>query len=144
MVSISLDFTIVWQFLAFLAIMWALNIVLFKPVRNILKKRAEVVAQFKSDISLSQEAGKTSQNALVAKQTETKAAGMALWEELKSQARTEELAKLQEANQANAKLLAEQRGALSAQIEMAGAKLDHEVEQFARDIAGKLLQRSLS
>ena len=143
MVSISLDFTIVWQFLAFLAIMWALNIVLFKPVRNILKKRAEVVAQFKSDISLSQEAGKTSQNALVAKQTETKAAGMALWEELKSQARTEELAKLQEANQANAKLLAEQRGALSAQIEMAGAKLDHEVEQFARDIAGKLLQRSL-
>jgi F-type H+-transporting ATPase subunit b len=144
MVEIGLDFKFFWQLANFLIIMLLLNIVIYRPVRAILKKRAEHNAMLRADIEENREAVSDSQDAVRAQQAETRAAGLGIWEEYKNKARAEELAKMKEANAANAAFLAQQRAELSAQIEMTGAKLDHEIEQFARDIAGKLLQRSLS
>ncbi|MDR1396831.1 MAG: ATP synthase F0 subunit B [Desulfarculales bacterium] len=144
MIEIGLDFKFFWQLVNFLIIMFLLNLVIYRPVRAVLKKRAEHNAQLRADIGQSREAVADSQEAVRARQAETRAAGLSMWEEYKNKARAEELAKMKEANSGNAAFLAQQRAELSTQIEMAGARLDHDTEQFARDIAGKLLQRSLS
>ncbi len=144
MVSINVDWTILWQLANFLVLIWLLNTIVYKPVRNILQKRATLTAELKSDIENSQESAREDQAVLVLRQLETKGQGMQIWEELKKKAQTEELAKLQEAMRRNNEFLSQQRAEINSQIELAGAKLDHEVEQFAREIAGKILQRSLS
>ena len=144
MVSIDIDSTIIWQFFNFLVLLWALNTVFYKPVRNILKKRAETVAELRADIGSNQQAAVDSEEAYHAKQLEIKSQGLKMWEEQKKQAQAEELAKLQEAMKKNNEFLSQQRSEMQAQLELAGAKLDHEVEQFAKDIANKILQRSLS
>ena len=144
MVTIDLDPTFFWQLANFLVLIWLLNTILFKPVRNILKKRAGLTAELKSDIESNQEVTLEHEQALNERQLETKSQGMKVWEELKKQAQGEELAKLQEAMRQNSEILNQQRAEIQNQIELAGAKLDHEVDQFAREIAGKILQRSLS
>ena len=141
---IDLNPTTLWQLVNFFVIMFLLNIVVYKPVRNMLKKRAEHNAQMQADINDNQEAAHISRETLAASQAETRNKGLVMWDEAKIKARAEELGKLQEANTANVAFMAQQRAEINAQIEMAGAKLDSEVEQFARDIAGKLLQRNLS
>jgi F-type H+-transporting ATPase subunit b len=143
MIEIGLDFKAVWQLINFLIIMILLNIVIYRPVRSILQKRAQHNALLNANISESREAVAFSQEKLRDQQAQTRLAGAVMWEEYKSQARNEELLKLREANAGNAAFLAQGRGALNSQIELAGASLDHEVQRFARDIAAKLLNRSL-
>jgi F-type H+-transporting ATPase subunit b len=143
MIEIGLDFKALWQLINFLLIMFLLNIVIYRPVRAILKKRAQHNALLKANISENQESITAHQEILRLRQAETRLAGANMWEEYKNKARSEELIKLREANAANAAFLAQQRVDLNAQIELAGARLDHEVQHFASDIAVKLLQRSL-
>lgn len=144
MISISLDYSFFLQLINFLVLLFVLNVVFFKPVRNMLQKRANLTAEMKAEIDSSQENAAQSQGALAEKQLATKNQGLKLWEELKKKAQAEEMEKLQAAMQKNNDFLAQQRKDIKEQVELAGAKLDHEVEQFARDIAGKILQRSLS
>lgn len=144
MISISLDSTFFWQLINFLVLLFALNVVFFKPVRNMLQKRANLSAEMKAEIDSDQEVARDTHGTLEQRQLATKNQGLKLWEELKKQAQAEEMEKLQAAMQKNNQLLSQQRKDIKDQIELAGAKLDHEVEQFARDIAGKILQRSLS
>lgn len=144
MVSISLDWTILWQLANFLALIWLLNTILYKPVRKMLQNRATHNAEMKSNIETDLEAAQKDESALTMRRLQTRQEGKAIWEDLKKQAQAEELDKLQQAMQKNNEFLGEKRAEIQNQIELAGAKLDHEVEQFARDIAGKILQRSLS
>ena len=144
MISISLDGSFFWQLINFLVLLFALNVIFFKPVRGMLQKRAKLTAEMKAEIDSSQEGATESREALAQRQLATKNQGLKLWEELKKKAQTEEMEKLQGAMQKNNEFLAQQRKEIKEQVELAGAKLDHEVEQFARDIAGKILQRSLS
>jgi F-type H+-transporting ATPase subunit b len=144
MVSIDINPTFIWQLINFLILIWALNTVFYKPVRKILQKRFQTIAALKAEIAHNNEDCQSRQQALQMRRTATKSQGLLLWEKLKKEAQAEELAQLQEAMKANNEFLDKQRNEMQTQIAMAGDGLKQEIPQFARDIAGKILQRNFS
>ena len=48
---INLDITLVVQMINFLVLLFVLNKILFRPIRNIIKERNQIVEDFNSDIT---------------------------------------------------------------------------------------------
>ncbi|MGI6657114.1 MAG: ATP synthase F0 subunit B [Desulfobulbus sp.] len=140
---IALDVTLLIHIINILVLMYALNILLYKPVLGILEQRTQKMesldgdaARFEDDVRARQaeldqrmrDAGSRAKKAMDAARAEAQSAGAA------------QLAKSrQEADAAKDARLAE----LKSEIEAARAALQEESGVFARAMAGKILGRSL-
>ena len=137
------DWTFLLQMANFLFLIWILNMILYKPIRNVLKQRQQKVSGLEESITACQKDVKDKEDALTAAIREARAKGMKKKEALVAEATEEEkqiIAKINETAQAE---LANVRAKIIADAEAVRGTLMQEIDSFAEAIGHKILGRAL-
>jgi len=138
---IDLDSTFFVQLVNFLIILTVLNLLLFRPIRGIIRKRAEIMAErlrSVEDFTAQAEAKMAGyRQALDVARSEAQQVRV----KLKEEGLSVEAAKLAAASQEAAAKLSAARQEIEAQKNAALASLQGQVAAFARQVAGKVLAR---
>lgn len=140
---ISIDWTILVQFVNFLVLMAVLNMLLFRPLRNAMSARQDAVDgghQKASDLEASiQEKMDSYQDKLQqAKLEGSQAAGM-----LRAETAKEELAILGEARNEADKSVTAMKRRVASEVDGARLVLNKETKTIANQIASKVLGRDV-
>ncbi|MBU1157663.1 MAG: ATPase [Proteobacteria bacterium] len=143
MVSIDIDASLFWQIGNFLLLLVALNFLLYKPIRGIIKQRAEKVAQLSGDITSSEEGAKAKAAELEANLVQARRDGAGVREEMKTQAHGTERQIIDAATAEMEKTVAKVREEIVGEIGQAREELKGQVQSFGRELAQKILGRSL-
>jgi F-type H+-transporting ATPase subunit b len=140
---ITTDITLFIQIVNMVVLMFLLNGVLYKPIRNVLKERSEKLRGMEDNISKFEKNAKLRQEEVDAKMAKASGKAKAALDSARAEAQAVGDAKLAairaEADAAKEAKLAE----LRAQIESARAGLRSNLDGFAADMASKILGRSL-
>ena len=137
------DWTFMLQMANFLILMWILNIILYKPIRNVLIQRKKKVSGLEESIVASQKDVKDKEEAFMVGIRDARAKGLKQKEALISEATEEEkqiIARINEKAQEN---LAEVRGQISQEALAARDSLMQEIDGFAEAIGQKILGRAI-
>lgn len=143
MVSLAIDVSVVVQIVNFLLLMLVLNYFLYRPLRKIIRDRADVFAGLRSraanlqddlaaDEARIKEYTTDSVKLALEKKAFQRSKGMDAQKELVTRIKNEAAADLE---------LARQK--ITEDVTRAKADLDKEIQNFAWEIAGKILGRSL-
>ena len=143
MVSIDVDASLLWQIANFLVLIFALNAILYKPIRGILKERAAKFAQLGSDISAGVDGAAAKTTELEDRRSESRRLGAALREELKNEGRTKERELVQAATKEMEATVAKVRAEIAGEIGKARQELKSQVQTFGVELAQKILGRSI-
>lgn len=143
MVSIDIDASLFWQIGNFLVLILALNYLLYKPIRGIIKQRAEKVAQLNSDITSSEEGAKTKAQELEAELAEARKQGAATRDEMKIEGHGKEREIIDAATKEMEASVAKIREQIEGEIGAAREELKGQVQSFGTELAQKILGRSL-
>jgi len=139
----SFDWTIILQFVNFVVLMAVLNVILYRPMRNMLKQRKETI-----------DGSHARANELEVQINEKMARYEAKLQDAKLQGNQEKNQLRQTAAAEEAKILGQARDEASVRLQAvkekvageaatAGAKLKSDAEALAGDIATKILGRAL-
>ncbi len=142
-VTVMPDWTVAIQIVNFLLILWILNRLLYRPIRNILRQRKEKIDGLELSIQTYNEDALEKDGAFAAGIKEARAKGLTEKEALLQAAAEEEkkvIAKVNEKAQAE---LADIREKISQEAQTAKAALQTKVEEFAGDICRKILGRTV-
>lgn len=140
---ITIDITLLIQIVNMIVLMFLLNNVLYKPVKNILKERSEKLQGMQGDVAKFEQNARLRQEEVDAKMAKASAKAKAALDAARAEAQTagdEKLASIKaEAEAYKEKELA----AISAQIGEARSGLQANLDGFATEMAGKILGRGL-
>lgn len=139
---ISLDGSLFIQIINFLFIIWALNVVLYKPIRKILIQRKEKITGFEQNIDAFNADAKGKDDAFTSGLKEARAKGMGEKEALMQTATDEEKRIIEEINQKAQAELAEVREKLAKDTESVRASMLEELDDIAIAISHKILGRA--
>lgn len=138
---VSVDGSIVLQIINFLLLIWILNMVLYKPIRKILRARKEKMAGLRSDIDGSAQQVKSKQDAYAEGVRQARATGQIEKETLLQAASEEEkmiIGKINVAAQAELKVVKER---IAQDMGTVKTALENEIDAFADAIGKKILGR---
>ena len=140
---LQLDFTLFIQIANFLVLMWVLNAILYGPIRRILGKRREEINNFHGLIENFQ-----GQSAGYAKRieegtVEARKEGLKEKESLKRHGLEEEKQMLREASSVAAGRMDQTRKELEEKLVGVRQSLENEMALFSKELAEKVLGRSL-
>ncbi len=141
---ISVDESLFIQIVNFLFLVWVLNLVLFKPVRDVLLKRKDKMNALNQGIASSAVEIKEKDDAFTVGIREARAKGMAEKKRLMQAAVDEEKEIVDEINKKAQAQLAEIHDKISAEAEVAKASLEKDIDSFAFAIGKKILGRTFS
>ncbi|MFH0781483.1 MAG: ATP synthase F0 subunit B [Pseudomonadota bacterium] len=131
------------QIVNMVVLMFLLNGVLYKPIRNIIRERSEKLQGMQENISKFEKNAKLRQEEVDAKMAKASGKAKAALDSARAEAQAVGDAKLAairaEADSAKEAKLTE----LRAQIESARTSLQSNLDGFAADMASKILGRSL-
>ena len=142
-VTVMPDWTVFIQIINFLLILWILNRILYRPIRNILRQRKEKMDGLELSIQTYNDDAEEKDNAFAAGIKEARARGLNEKEALLQDAAEEEkkiIAKVNEKAQAE---LADIRHKIAREAQTAKAALQTKVAEFADDICQKILGRTI-
>jgi F-type H+-transporting ATPase subunit b len=140
---VSLNGTVVIQIINFLFLIWALNAVLYKPIRRILAQRNEKIAGLENGIDQSESKAHEKDLALKSGIKKARENGLKEKEALENQAREEEAKIIEKINEKARKDLAEIRERIAKEANDARQSLFKEVDSFAEDISRRILGRAI-
>jgi len=143
MVTIDIDSSLLWQIANFLLLLVLLNYVLYRPIRGIIRQRAEKMAQLKGDIQASEEGAKSKTSELEAQRMEARRSGAEAAEELKNQGKAKERELVEAATAEMEETVAKIREEISREITQAREDLKAQIQNFGVDLAQKILGRSV-
>lgn len=141
---ISIDYSLLIQIANFLILMIALNVLLFRPIREMIRQRKEKFAGFESDIQSLSSRASESAGRIEAKVVEARRDGFLKKDELKGLGQVEEkkiLALAAEKAEAEVEKI---RLQITGEIDVARQALKADLDAFSRELAQKVLGRSLS
>jgi F-type H+-transporting ATPase subunit b len=142
-VTVMPDWTVFIQIINFLLILWILNRILYRPIRNILRQRKEKMDGLELSIQTYNDDAEEKDKAFASGIKEARAKGLNEKEALLQDAAEEEkkiIAKVNEKAQAE---LADIRRKISQEAQTAKAALQTKVAEFADDICQKILGRTV-
>ena len=142
-VTVMPNWTVGLQIINFLIILWILNLILYRPIRSILRQRKEKVDGLEATIETYNEDVQEKDKAFAEGIKEARAKGMNEKEALLQTAAEEEkeiIAKVNEKAQAE---LADIRQKISREARTAKDALQTKVDEFSRDICQKILGRTV-
>ncbi|MBW2055248.1 MAG: ATP synthase F0 subunit B [Deltaproteobacteria bacterium] len=142
-ITVIPDWTLWVQVANFLLIVWVLNIVLFKPIRNILIQRKEKVTSLEQDIETSDKEAKGKNEAFDSGIRDARAKGLSEKSVLLNEAADEEREIVDKINQKAQADLAEVREKIAKDVEAVRASLQKEIDTFASAIGEKILGRAV-
>lgn len=140
---ITLDITLLIHILNMVVLMFALNVVLYKPVQNILQQRRDRLDSLNKEVEQFEENARHRQQEVDRKIREASARAKEALDSARGEAQaagSEKLAAIRtEAEGEKNKQMAD----IHAQIDAARKELQEGASDFAREMAGKILGRSL-
>jgi F-type H+-transporting ATPase subunit b len=142
-ITVIPDWTLFVQIANFLLIVWVLNIVLFKPIRNILIQRKEKVTSLEQNIETSDKEAKGKNEAFDSGVRDARAEGLSEKNALLNEAADEEREIVDKINQKAQADLAEVREKIAKDVEVVRASLQKEIDTFANAIGEKILGRAV-
>jgi F-type H+-transporting ATPase subunit b len=140
---IKLDWTLFLQFANFMILLAVLNVLLFRPLRNVLAARK---ATIDGDLAKARSLDEQIQAQVAeyeAKLQEARQRGSQERLALRQAALSEEAGQLGAANEKASRRLQELKEQIAGEAESARQGLRSETQALAREIAGKVLGRSL-
>ena len=140
---ISIDGSIIIQIVNFIFLIWVLNIILYKPIRNVLLQRKERVTDFEQSIEASRRDVEEKDKAFSVGIKEAKAKGVKEKEGLLQIASEEERKIIEKINEKAQTDIANVRVKIAEDAESARKSLQQEVDTFADAIAQKILGRTV-
>jgi F-type H+-transporting ATPase subunit b len=143
MVSIDVDASLLFQIVNFLVLMAVLNVVLYKPIRGILKERAARIAQLNGEAAAATEGVASRTKALDDQRVASRKEGAQLKEALKGEGHSAERAMVQEATAEMEAAVVKVRAEVKAEIDQAKVDLQAQVQGFGVELAQKILGRSI-
>jgi F-type H+-transporting ATPase subunit b len=141
---IDIDWTLYAQIINFLLLVFLLNVVLFRPIRNALKERqAKLLAQ-ETEINLLTDQGRSLEDEIKEELAAARRAGAGARETLKQEGAQAEATLLEEVKRQAELEWATVEKKIKADMAKARASLQTQAQSFAQLLATKILGRELS
>jgi len=138
------DWTLFLQMANFIILILILNVVLYKPIRNILNERKKKIHDAEGDIEGAKQNAQEAEQAFKTKMGDAKLKGHQEKEALKQAGQDEEKRLLDEMNQQAQAELEAVRAQIAKDAEAARGKLKGEIDAYSGAIAEKILGRAVS
>ena len=140
---ISVDGSLFIQIANFLLLIWVLNRILYRPIRNMLEKRKEKINGLQSSISNCEEGVQKKETAFRDGIKEARAEGLKRKNEMIQAAEEEEKRIIAKINEKAAAELQKIREKVAQDAEAVRLSLLQEVDNFANEIGEKILGRAV-
>jgi len=140
---IQIDGSVAIQIINFLFLIWALNTVLYKPIRNIIRKRKEKIDGLAHSIETFEKEAVEKDAAFSSGIKEARNKGMKEKDAMLAEAAAKEKEIIERINQRAREELAALRGKIEKDAQAVRASLEKEVDAYAAAIAQKILGRSV-
>jgi F-type H+-transporting ATPase subunit b len=137
------DWTLFLQLANFLFLLFILNIILYRPVRRILGKRKAEVDGLQRSVSELEGNANRFAGELEEDMAKARKAGYQEKESLKNQGLEEEKKLLKEAASASGERMGQARSEMEQKLLEARGMLEKELSVFSRELAEKILGRSV-
>jgi F-type H+-transporting ATPase subunit b len=131
------------QIANFLFLLFILNIILYKPVRNILGKRKDEMDSFEEMIGDFQDKSDRYAKELEGSRIDARNSGFKEKEVLKGQGLEEEKNIVQEASSSSEEKIGKAREEIEERLANVRSSLQAQVEGFSQELAEKILGRSI-
>jgi F-type H+-transporting ATPase subunit b len=141
---IKVDGSLFIQMVNFLFLIWIMNVILYKPIRNVLVRRKEKMGGLELNIATAVNDAKEKEKAFVNGIKEARSRGMKKKDEMIQEAAQEEKRIVEEINQKAQANMMEIREKISREAESVQASLQKEIDSFAHAIGEKILGRAIS
>ena len=142
-VTVTPDWTVGIQIINFLIILWILNLILYRPIRNILRQRKEKIDGLEFSNETYNEDAQEKDTAFAAGIKEARAKGLNEKEALLQAAAAEEKEIIAKVNAKAQAELADIREKISQEAETAKQALKAKMDEFSSDICQKILGRAV-
>jgi len=140
---INPDITLIIQMINFLILLFILNLILFRPIRNVIKKRNQIIQNFNSDITSLTDEAQDSMERFEQKVLETKKEGMAQVNKMKGEGEQAEADLISATNTEVQAKIEEARKKVASDIQAARTQLQAQVQAFSVAVTEKVLGRSI-
>jgi F-type H+-transporting ATPase subunit b len=140
---IDINVTLLIQVVNLFVLIWLLNTVLYRPIRNMVAQRNQVMSNKRQDIAQADGEAASAVREFEEKIHEARAAGRQKVQANKDVAYQQEKSLLQVASEQSAKELAEMRAKIKKDVGAARKRLRAQIQAFSIDLAQKVLGRSI-
>ena len=140
---INLDITLVIQMINFLILLFVLNLILFRPIRKIIKERNQIVETFNSDIASLTGEAQASMEEFEEKVLEAKKEGVGRVQSMKDEGEEAEVELIATTTQEVQARIEEARKKVASDIQDARTELQKQVQTFSVAVTEKILGRSI-
>ncbi|KPJ74877.1 MAG: ATPase [Deltaproteobacteria bacterium SG8_13] len=127
----------------FVFLIWVLNLILYKPIRNVLKQRQAKVSGLEESIESFHKDATDKQEAFDAGLRSARVKGLEKKETLLAEAANEEKTIISQINEKAQAELSQVREQVASDVEVARLSLLKEVDSFAEAIGEKILGRAV-
>lgn len=142
-ITVLPDGSLIIQIANFLLIIWILNLILYRPIRNILRQRKERIEGLELSIETYNENAQEKDDAFASGIKEARAKGLKEKETLLQAAAEEEKQIIENVNTKAQAELAEIRNKIAKDADDARSSLQERVDEFADEICQKILGRKV-
>jgi F-type H+-transporting ATPase subunit b len=142
-ITVIPDESVIIQIANLLLIIWILNLILYRPIRNILRQRKEKIEGLELRIETYNESAKEKDDAFASGIKEARTKGLKEKETLLQAAVEEEKQIIENVNAKAQAELVEIRKKIAEDTEAARVSLQEKVDEFADDICQKILGRTV-
>jgi F-type H+-transporting ATPase subunit b len=140
---VSINYSLIIQIINFVFLVWALNLVLYRPIRRVIAQRSEKIRGLESGIEDSEQSMQEKDRAISDGIKKARERGVEKKEGLEEEAREKEREKVAEINEKARQDLARVREQVAKDMQAARQSLEAEVDQFADAISQKILGRAV-
>ena len=138
------DWTTLVQIANFLILIWVLNLILYRPIRNVLLQRKDKISGLEQSIAAAAKDVQDKEEAYASGIKEARAKGVEQKEKLVEAAAEEERKIISEINEKAQAELAKVRVQVTRETDDARSALMQQVDGFAESIGQKILGRAIS
>ena len=140
---INLDITLIIQMINFLILLYVLNLILFRPIRNIIKERNQIIEGFNTDITSLTDEAQASMDQFEQKILEARKEGMAQVQNMKDEGEEAESELMATTNEEVQAKTEGARKRVASDIQEARTQLQDQVQAFSLAVTEKVLGRSI-
>ncbi len=140
---VNVDGSVVIQIVNFILLIWILNIVLYRPIRNMLLQRKEKVDKLEENISSFNQSVQEKDEEFTTGIKAARTKGLKEKDELLQEAAAEEKEIIGRINAKAQEELARMKEKISGEAQEVKGALMKEVDAFAKDIGEKILGRAV-
>ena len=141
---IELDYTLFVQIINFLVLVFLLNMVLFRPIRRIIRERQARMTMFEEDISGLADTQQGVLGEVDAQLAEARREGLGLRENLRQEGSQEETSLLEQVKKEVDEEWARVEAKIKKDVAQARDALREQARDFAMALSAKILGRKLS